>query len=178
MTHDDKPTNKNLVPAYRQMMTRVKETLAHATDKTLLEHIEAAKEKAVELEELSREEAERIGEYLRRDLHDAAEFIISTEQALANWMRFDLELIEERLLEMFSLMVDQTRQELESLAERARQATEWVSGEITGPGTLCCENCGNLLSFPQPDYIPACPNCGATLFKRLIETDEPGENVQ
>ncbi len=161
----------NLVPAYHKMMTRVEETQKSSTTKTLQQHIEAAKEKAVVLEELTREEAEHIGEYLRRDLQDAAEFIVSTEQALADWIRFDLELIEDRLLSMFSLMVDQTRLELENIAERARQATEWNSGEITGLGTLKCENCGHVLRFHQPDYIPTCPNCAGTLFKRDVETE-------
>ncbi len=160
----------NLVPAYQKMMKRVEKTQKQSTTRTLQQHIEYAIEKAVELEELTREEAERIGDYLRRDLHDAAEFIITTEQALADWFRFDLELIEERLLEMFSLMVDQTQVELENLAERARQATQWYSGEITGLGTLYCDNCGKALHFHQPNYIPACPNCEATRFKRNIES--------
>lgn len=174
MTPDNNQPQNNLVVAYQQMMSRVKETLGHASQRTLQQHIEAAQEKAVELNELSREEAERVGSYLYRDLQDAAEFIITTEQALVNWMRFDLELIEERLLAMFSLMVDHTRQELENLAERARYATEWSSGEITGPGTLSCDSCSKTLNFHQPDYIPVCPNCGATLFKRISEA----ENVE
>jgi rubrerythrin len=167
MSIEDK--KDNLVPAYQKMMKRVEETQKQSTTRTLQQHIEDAIEKAVELEELTREEAERIGDYLRRDLHDAAEFIITTEQALADWFRFDLELIEERLLSMFSLMVDQTQLELENLAERARQATQWYSGEITGLGTLYCDNCGKALHFHQPNYIPACPNCEATQFKRNIE---------
>jgi rubrerythrin len=168
MSNNDKD---NIVPAYRKMMTRVEQTQKTSTTKTLQQHIEAAIEAAVQLDELTREEAERIGDYLRRDLHDAAEFLVTTERALADWMRFDLELIEDRLLNMFSLMVDQTKLELENLAERARLATEWNSGEIIGLGTLYCENCDHALHFHKPDYIPACPNCGATRFRRIVETD-------
>ncbi|HEW98721.1 MAG: hypothetical protein DRR16_33525 [Candidatus Parabeggiatoa sp. nov. 3] len=168
---NDKDAQKKLIPAYQKMMTRVEKKQKGSTTKTLPQHIEAAVEKAVELEELTREEAERLGDYLRRDLHDAAEFIITTEQALADWIRFDLEIIEERLLEMFSLMVDQTRQELDNLAESARQATEWHSGEMTALGTLYCEQCNKAIHFHQPDYIPVCPNCGATRFKRPVETE-------
>jgi len=158
-----------LVPAYQKMLGRVKEVLPHPQFKTLRERIEAAKEKTVGLEELTIEEAERIGDYLHRDVEDAAQFIVGTGQALTDWMRFDLELIEDRLLEMFSLMVDHTRTELENLAEQARLATEWNSGEITGPGTLYCDNCGKILSFHKPAYIPICPNCNSTLFKREVE---------
>jgi rubrerythrin len=150
------------------MMTRVEQKHQESATTSLQAHIEAAKEQAVALNELSREEAEHIGDYLRRDLQDAAEFIISTEQALTDWMRFDLALVEESLLDMFSLMVDKSRSELDNLAESARLATEWQSGEITALGTLACEKCGHSLRFPKPDYIPACPNCGATRFKREI----------
>ena len=172
MSNDNQNSKENLVPAYQKMMTRVEKTQKSAIKKTLQQHIEDAKEKAVELEELTLEEAERIGDYLRRDLHDAAEFIVSTEQALADWIRFDLEVIEESLLEMFSMMVDQTQLELENLAERAHQVTEWNSGEITALGTLYCEMCGKALHFHKPDYIPACPNCGATCFKRNMEIED------
>ncbi|MBE9563240.1 MAG: zinc ribbon-containing protein [Proteobacteria bacterium] len=157
--------DQNLVPAYRKMLSRVEA----ANKKTLHKRIETAIESAVELEELSREEAENIGNYLLKDLQDAAQFIVSTEQVLADWIRFDLELIEERLLDMFSLMVDQSRLELDNLAERAHQAIEWHTGEITGLGTLYCANCNKPMSFKKPDYIPACPNCESTLFKRTID---------
>jgi NADH pyrophosphatase NudC (nudix superfamily) len=157
--------DQNLVPAYRKMLSRAEAT----KKKTLHQRIDTAIETAVELEELSREEAENIGNYLRRDLQDAVKFIVSTEQALADWVRFDLELIEERLLNMFSVMVDQSRLELDNLAERAHQATEWHTGEITGLGTLYCANCSKPVHFRKPDYIPACPNCESTLFKRTLE---------
>ncbi|MDM8569263.1 zinc ribbon-containing protein [Thiotrichales bacterium HSG1] len=157
--------DQNLVPAYRKMLSR-----AEAADKkTLHKRIEMAVETAIELEELSREEAENIGDYLLRDLQDAAKFIVSTEQALVDWISFDLELIEERLLEMFSVMVDHSRLELDNLAERAHQAMEWHTGEITGLGTLYCANCSKPISFKKPNYIPACPNCESTLFKRILD---------
>lgn len=157
----------DLTPAYQTMLSRVQTTQQTATHPlSLAEHIQAAKETAVTLEELTREEAERIGTYLYRDLQDAAQFIVENEQELGDWLRFDLEMIEERFLDMFRLMVDHTRLELDNLAEAARQATEWYSGEITGIGTLYCDYCGHALHFHTPDYIPNCPNCGATLFKR------------
>ncbi len=168
MSKNNTESKEHLIPAYRKMMTRVEQTHQESATTGLQAHINAAIDKAVELNELTREEAERIGDYLRRDLQDAAEFIISTEQALADWLRFDLALVEESLLDMFSLMVDQSRLELDNLAESARQATEWQSGEITALGTLYCENCGHSLHFHKPSYIPACPNCGATRFKRKI----------
>ena len=165
-------SDNKLVPAYQKMMDRVQYDLSQNQSKTLIQHIEAAKEKAVELEELTVEEAEKVSDYLRRDIHDAAEYLVTTEQELVDWLKFDLELIEERLLGMLNLMVDHTRQELTNLAESARQATEWCTGEITGPGTLYCVACGKKLVFKKPDYIPVCDNCGAILFKREFDEGE------
>jgi len=167
--NDDKA---KLLSGYQRMMIRVKDMWTHAAHDDLHQYIDAATEKAVELEELSREEAERIGDYLRRDLNDAAEFIANTEQSLGDWMRFDLELIEARLLDAFSIMVDQTHASLDNLAEQARLAVEWQSGEITGPGTLYCENCGQEFNFHRPSYILPCANCGGILFKRYTPDEE------
>jgi hypothetical protein len=150
--------------AYEQMLARAE---AAKTQPQPLEH---AKTQAIELGELSVDEAEKIADYLRRDLHSAAHFLSDTEKALADWMRFDLELLEDKFLTLFTGMVDHTRTELDNLAERARQATEWTSGEIT-TGTLQCANCGEVLAFYQPTHVPACPNCGGTLFKRMLEDE-------
>lgn len=172
MGSDHFHTKDKLVAGYHTMMQRIKDALPQAREKTLREHIDKAQEKAVTLGELSPEEAQKIGHYLHRDLKDAAYYTGDNQQALADWMRFDLQLIEERFLEMFSLMVDHTQIELHNLAERARQAIEWNSGEITGPGSLYCANCGKAVHFHQPDYIPPCPNCGARLFKRYLDESE------
>ncbi|MFK5971150.1 MAG: zinc ribbon-containing protein [Candidatus Marithrix sp.] len=157
--------NQNLAPAYQKMLSRAEA----AKNDTLRQRIDTAIETAIDLKELSRDEAENIGDYLLRDLQDAAKFIVSTEQALVDWIRFDLELVEEQLLNMFSLMVDQSLLELDNLAERAHQAMEWHTGEITGLGTLYCANCHKAINFKKPDYIPSCPNCESTLFVRTLD---------
>lgn len=173
-TEHHEQANDSLSSGYQHMMARVKTALETPTTLSLREHIDHAKMRAVELGELTDEEAERIGDYLRRDLEDAAQFVSETGQGLADWLKFDLELLEDRILDMFSVMVDQTQIELHNLAERARYATEWMSGEIAGPGTLICDQCGESLTFQRPTHIPACPKCGNTLFKRTIDESESG----
>ncbi len=160
-----KEDQNNLVPAYQKMLSRAEA----AKNNTLSQRIDIAIETAVNLKELNPDEAKNIGDYLLRDLQDAAEFIVSTEQALVDWISFDIELVEERLFNMFSLMVDQSRLELDNLAERAHQAMEWHTGEITGLGTLYCANCNKAMHFKKPNYISACPNCESTLFVRTLD---------
>jgi predicted nucleic acid-binding Zn-ribbon protein len=175
------PQGEKLAQAYQQMMTRVKTAMEEARRDTLpglQQFIDEAVEKAVALGELSREEAERIGRYLRRDVEDAAEFLDRREvdDDLSAWMRFDLELIEDRILALFQPMVDHTRAELEHLAARAEAMNTWFSGEITGPGTLQCKQCGALLHFHKPKAISPCPVCHHQEFARVNEAGEAAEN--
>lgn len=129
--------------------------------------IAQAKEKMSELEELTSEEVDKLGEYLQRDLVDAAEF----SGGLGDWLRFDLDLIEDRILEVFSSMVDQTRLELDRLKQDAIRYGEWHTGEITGIGTLKCKTCGELLHFHQSGHIPPCPKCQGTRYARQSDQD-------
>ncbi len=165
----DSQTPTKHTEAYRRMMERVKDTLGQAESGAapiLHKALDAAKEKAAELGELTREEAEEIGDYLLRDVHDAAQYISETGGELKDWLRFDLLLVEQRLLEIFSTMVDQTRSELDHLAVRAVKFGEWHTGEMAGVGTLQCAACGNPIHFNAPGHIPPCPHCRGTVFKR------------
>ena len=171
--------NEKLVQAYHRMLERVKTATQQAgqeTLSTLQQQIENAKHKAVELGELTREEADKIAAYLKRDLHDAAQHLKETGKELRDWLRFDLELIEARLGEMFSLLVDRTRVELDRLALYAKQpddqkSEQWHTGEVTGVGTLRCTTCGQLMHFHAIGHIPPCPTCHGTEFRRARAAD-------
>ncbi len=162
--------NDKLIHGYNRMMERVKaalEKVEHEAPPRLRQAIEFAKEKAVELEELTLEEAERIGEYLRRDMEDAAEYLASEEvEDLKAWFRFDVARIEEQLLEMFLSVADRAKLDMLDLEEQLEEASEYHTGEITGPGTLACINCGEVLHFHKTSHIPPCPKCHETKFSR------------
>lgn len=161
---------ERLIQAYDRMMERVKHLTDVAEEKlrpTLAEAVEQAREKAVELGEITREEAKTVGEYFMRDMRDLGEYLNETGAELKTWLRIDLELIEARLLDLFASVADKTRVELAKLAERAREATFWHTGEVTGPGTLVCTACGERVHFHKTGHIPPCPKCHGTQFKRV-----------
>ena len=173
------PSNiDKLTQAYNRMMERVKlrlEELEHAEQQVLprLRHgIEHAAEKAVELGELTREEAHLIGSYLKRDLEDAGHYLAETGHDLGAWLRFDLELIEDRLLDLFRSAADRTRLEMLNFEETVERASHYQTGEITGLGTLQCDECGELLHFHATGSIPACPKCNATTFNRVADAED------
>lgn len=157
---------EKMVAAYETMLERVNQ-FSDKAGPVLKEGIDQARETAVELGELSREEAEKIAAYLERDMKDAAEFIVETGQDFKDWFKFDVQLIEAKLFDMFASVADQTSVELRELAERAKRASRLKTGEITGPGTLECVECGEQLHFDKPGHIPPCPKCRATEYKRV-----------
>jgi len=164
--HPDAPEHEHpLARAYERMLERVRHGLED-TEARLEHALEAAREKAVELGELTREEAERVAGWVRRDLHEAARHAAGTGEDLARWLRFDLELIEARLWELFSAAADRTRLELMALEEAAGAPPPYRTGEVAGPGTLVCRGCGERLRFRRAGRIPPCPRCRGTEFER------------
>jgi len=162
--HDN--TDNRLVHAYNKMMERVKSAIDQS-EKNLPSLLEKAQDKAVALGELTKHEAEHIGQYLKRDVEAAADYFTSKEaEDLAAWFKFDVALVEERLLEMFLSVADKTKIELINLDRRAR---EYHTGEVAGMGTLKCIKCDQEMHFHTTTHIPPCPKCHATTFMRVTD---------
>lgn len=171
MSSHDKQDESSLVDAYNQMMARVKEIIDNAetnTAPTLQKAIEQARKQAIHLGEITLEEAEEIGNYIKRDINDAAEYLMETSHEFSEWLMLDIELIEQKVLELFLSVADKTRIELEQLSQPGFDITEseYLSGEITGPGTLVCINCEHKIQFSTTDTIPVCHQCLHRAFKR------------
>lgn len=163
-----------LSAAYEKMLKLVhdgREAIEKETLPALRERLGRAREKLVEMGELTREEAERISEYLERDVHDAATYLSNTGDEFVSWLRTDITLIEAKLLDMFSQVADQTSLQLKQWADQAR-AAPYRTGELTGPGTLLCRNCREEIQFHKAGKIPPCPKCRGNEFQRLEASSE------
>lgn len=166
---------QRLVDAYYRMLGRLKtsiEEAEHGAGPALNHAVERAEETATELGELSREEAIRVGDYLKRDLQDAARFLAEGGTELGAWLRFDLKLVEQGLADLFRETVDYARLEYGELETRADAVGEWHSGEVTGIGTLQCKSCGEKLHFHHISHIPPCPKCHGTVYRRISHSDD------
>lgn len=176
---EEKSTSEKWLAAYDDMMVRVKTAIEEAEEATvpvLQRYIHKARDTAVELEELTREEAEKIAGYLERDLADAGKHLADTGHQLGDWLRFDIDLIEDRLLDALALAADHTRLEIQQFERDIQEGPAWNTGEVTGPGTLVCASCGTLMHFHATGYIPNCPNCEHTVFHRKTVRDELDDN--
>ncbi len=172
---DDNRHDNRLIEAYNRMLAQIRHSGEQAEKElrpALAHLVEAAKEKAVELGELTRDEAEKVGTWLKRDIEDAAEYLAGDEaRDLVDWFKFDIQLIEDRLLEMFTRVADKTRLELIRLQQAADRSSEYHTGEITGIGALECVGCGKRLHFHATGHIPPCPECHGTRFIRAGTPD-------
>jgi polyhydroxyalkanoate synthesis regulator phasin/predicted RNA-binding Zn-ribbon protein involved in translation (DUF1610 family) len=167
-----------LVEAYERMLKRIHETFEVAETERVpafRELLSKARDNMVELGELTREEANKVAEYVERDIKDAAGYIADTGEDLKSWWRFDLDLIEQRMLDVFSRVADQTSVQLHDWAEQARQASLYHTGDVTGPGALVCDSCGMELHMHKTGRIPPCPKCHGTAFKRAAEPAGTGK---
>jgi len=159
-----------LTSAYDKILQEVHEAFESARENALpglKEYLDDAREKMVELGELTREEAEKVAGYVERDMKDAASYLLDTGEQLSAWWRFDMQQIENRMLEMFTSVADQTKLELAKFAQRATKSSIYHTGEVTGPGTLVCTACGKEMHFKKTGHIPPCSGCKGTDFQRI-----------
>ncbi len=158
----------HLVDAYEEMLKRTEQGIEQARESApkLRHMLEKARDSMVELGELTREEAHKIADYIERDIEDAAAYIADTGEDLREWWRFDMELMERRLLDAFTSVADQTSLQLGQWAQQARRASLYQAGQITGPGTLICDQCGAETHFTRSGRIPPCADCGGLAFRR------------
>lgn len=160
-----KPTSET--HAYQQMLDRIKSTLHKVDAEHLEKAFEQAKQTAVQLGELTQEEAGLVASYLRRDLHDAAKYMKDTGSELGDWMKFDVKLVEQRLWDSFKQVADKTDVELLELKYTLPRGPAFHAGELTALSSLQCENCGEIIHFHKVSHIPPCPQCQHSRFLRV-----------
>jgi len=133
------------------------------TSETLSVLIDQAGEMVSDAEELSREQINEVSEYVKRDINDLALFLSKTGKELSDWLGFDLEFLESKVVEQLFEAVDPSTITLLQLKE---QSSIFHTGQITGPGALKCDNCGEILHYHKAGRIPPCPKCRKTEYHR------------
>jgi hypothetical protein len=155
--------------AYELMLERAMEGLKKVEKKTgpvIHQLVDKARDTAIELEELSAEEAEKLASYLKRDLADSGEYLAKTGGELKDWLGFEADLVKRKLYDLMLQAADKSTLALLELKEQAAEKSVYRTGEVTGAGALVCDACGEHLHFHKAGRIPPCPKCRATLFHR------------
>lgn len=138
---------------------------AHQSGTIALHMIDEIRDDIVALNKFSDDEIVKLEAYVKRDLIDAARYQDKTGKELQDWVGFDVTLMKHEFWKLFSAAADQTTTALNQLKQQAEYA-DYHTGELTGLGTLICDQCGEKLHFHKPGHIPPCPKCIGTHFHR------------
>lgn len=158
-------SKNKFIDAYDNLMGHLYEIMDDGLH-SLAHGIELAKEKTSALGGLTQEEMHKIGDYLQRDLAGAATSLNEDkEENLSEWLKFDIDLIENFALDAFMSVADKTSLELAQLRRHAEDNI-YYTGEITSPGTFSCVACDKVIAFKSTSEVPECPACGAKSFVR------------
>lgn len=167
-----KPAKKDpfdvLAQAYEKLYEHAATDIANLKDKSgpkLYQILEQLRDKAAELDELTEEDAAKLTDWIKRDLLDAVNYLAETGSEIKGWLGYETELLENELFYMFLDIADKTTVELQQFKENIRHP-EYHTGEVTGAGTLTCDECGEKLHFYKAGRIPPCPVCQSTVFHR------------
>ena len=127
---------------------------------------------AVELEmaaaEMTRDEMDLLKAYLYRDLKKLGYYAHETGEGIAAWLKFDLNVLEQTLVEQLKQIADQTRIGHEELRERLdHDEDQYLAGELATVGTLECLECGHQLTLQATEKLENCSACQGKFFKRV-----------
>ena len=153
--------------AYEKMLERAIENSHKVSDRTghfMHDAVDKAHERAVELNELSKDESARVAEYLKRDVEDAARYLQDTGDDLKNWLGFEREVFSDHMLSLFAQAADQTTLALQALSDKAR--SNYATDDIVAPGIFVCTECGHRTQIKKAGVLPPCSVCMGTIFTR------------
>ena len=162
---------EKLVAAYEHMVESVGNALHEAEEAvapTVDEMVHNAQQLARDLFALSQEDAETLGNTLRRDLHKADEVLNRQRKELKDWWSFDVALAEDKLAEMVARAADKTWLDFRAFATEDHQASVYRSAEICSPGTFSCTHCSQEFALTAAAQLEPCRNCGNGEFYRVV----------
>lgn len=148
------------VGLYDKLAARTADILEEGR-KTFDEALKKAKEELASAGDFSREQADRLGEYVRRDLKDNAGKATEAVRKAIEPQR-----LAAGAQSAFSRILTSAAETLTELAERSEKSLEYKTGEITSPGTLTCKNCEAVMHMTKTTRIPPCPKCHKTVFRK------------
>jgi len=168
---DIKPDREKLVEAFDHMVEQLSRTI-HEAEEALApgidEMIHNAQLLARELYTLTQEEAQSLGDTLKRDVQKANKILNQQGKELKDWFSFDLVLVEDRFINLIARAADKTWLDFRSFETEDHQASLYLSGEVCNAGTLSCKNCGNNIHLSTSSKIPLCPSCQHNEFYRVV----------
>lgn len=158
-----KPEDHEDVGLYQKMADRAAELVGEGR-KSLDEALKKAGDELSSGGEYTREQAEKIGNYLRRDLTEVGKKALHARDAV-------IDAVEPRRVAAgvqsgLSKLLRSAADILSEIAGKSEQVLNFKTGEVTSPGTLTCKECGKEMHLKTTVKIPPCPSCHKTEFRK------------
>jgi Zn finger protein HypA/HybF involved in hydrogenase expression len=157
---NNKKNEQEEIGLYEKLASRTADLLEEGK-KTFDEALKRAKEELASAGDFSREQADRLGEYVRRDLRENADKAREAVKKAVEPQR-----VAAGVQSAFSRILTSAAETLTELAQRSEKSLEYKTGEITSPGTLTCKSCDAEMHMTKTTRIPPCPKCHKTIFRK------------
>lgn len=157
---NDKKEEQEEIGHYEKLASRTADLLEEGR-KTFDEALKKAKEELSAAGDFSREQTDRLGEFVRRDLvENAGKAKVAVAKAV------EPHRVSAGVQSAFTRILTSAAETLTELAERSEKSLEFKTGEITSPGTLTCKDCEAEMHMTKTTRIPPCPKCHKTIFRK------------
>jgi len=157
---NEKREEQEEVGLYEKLASRTADLLEEGK-KTFDEALKKAKDELSSAGDFSREQADKLGEYVRRDLKENAE---KAKEAVIKAV--EPQRVAAGVQSAFTRILTTAAETLTELAEKSEKSLEFKTGEITSPGTLTCKDCDAEMHMTKTTRIPPCPKCHKTIFRK------------
>ncbi len=157
---NDKREEQEEIGLYEKLASRTADLLEEGK-KTFDEALKKAKDELASAGDFSREQTDKLGEFVRRDLKENAE---KAKDAVVKAV--EPQRLAAGVQSAFSRILTSTAETLTELAAKSEKHLEYKTGEVTSPGTLTCKECETEMHMTKTTRIPPCPKCHKTLFRK------------
>jgi len=161
--NNQKPEDHEDVSLYQKMADRTAEVFQEGR-KTLDEALKKAGDEVSSGGEYTRDQAEKIGNFLRRDLNEVGKKAQHARDSVINAV--EPHRVAAGVQSGLSRLLRSAADVLTEVAGKSEQVLEFKTGEVTSPGTLTCRDCGKEMHFKATVKIPPCPHCHKTVFRK------------
>lgn len=160
-------TSRRQREGYQKLLDRLGEHVSKSGKieaEKLLEVVEDGKSLMHAAGEMSKDEAELVATYFKRDLHAFLSSLRSEKKAVRDW--FSYSQLEKGFWHMVTELSDRTQLEWHELAEDFRHHGVYYTGEVVGHGNFSCNQCGRTVEVTHPTSLVPCRHCGGREFSR------------
>jgi len=157
--------------AFQRVTERLEQLLVEMEQQTwdtVVSDLEQAIELEAAAEELTLEEVGLLRAYLAKDLRGLQKYVVETGKGVADWLKFDIHLLEDTFVARILSLADNTLVLQRGLQENVdERSLVYGAGETILAGTLVCDGCGASVSYRQPTQLVSCSSCGGEIFSRI-----------